>query len=304
MRLRFKAHQSFFIRNGWLHKGMVQLYETMNSSGVSYLFQDRGNAIMKLGIGSNMVSSLKYWLQALGLVALEGRGSGVSFTEFGQYIYKYDKHFQELSSLVLCHYYLVTNKELASAWYYFFNEFRSKEFSKQDLILNMTDWIGSISPNLKIAPKSIESDVDCLLRTYLIYREAGDRFEDNKISPLSSLNLVTGSTSVKNIYNKRPIDFSQVSPYVSMYIIMKQIEEAKYLNPNIDLFDLLQKPNSIGKVFNLQAEQLIELIDQLESFGLVRFVRTAGLEQLVFKKGNISSNSLLRDYFNGISIDE
>lgn len=57
MKLKFKAHQSFFIRNGWLYKGMTQLDKTKDESGVSYLFQDQNEAVLRLGIGVNISNS-------------------------------------------------------------------------------------------------------------------------------------------------------------------------------------------------------------------------------------------------------
>lgn len=301
MKLKFKAHQSFFIRNGWLYKGMTQIHETRDEAGVSCLFQDQNEAVIKLGIGANMASSLRYWLQAVGLVEQSSiNRSGLSFTEFGKLVYKYDKHFKSNGTLLLCHYQLSTNSEFASTWYYFFNEFRQREFSKQDLVMGVNDWIVAIGSDIKVASSSIESDVDCLLRTYIYSKEADDRFEDNKVSPFVSLNLVNRSIKTKNHYYKRPMDPMQISPFISMYIILRQIEERKFGGLTLDLHDLLQKPKSIGKVLNLQVEQLISLVDYLESLGFVKIIRTAGLEQLVIASEIKSSKGFLEHYFKGL----
>lgn len=280
---------------------MTQLHETMDNSGVSFLFQGQDEAILRLGIGANMVSSLRYWLQAVGLVEQPATNRlGLSFTEFGTYVYNYDRHFQTMGTLILCHYLLISNIEMASTWYYFFNEFKSKEFAKQDLVLGITEWINVMNPSLKVASSSIESDVDCLLRTYLKFKEADDRFEDNKVSPFSLLNMVAGSIKIKNLYYKKAIDCLKVPPQISMFIILRQIEEAKYDGYSIDLHELLQKPNSIGKVMNLQVEQLILLVDYLESLGFVRIVRTAGLEQLVVTCEIKSSKYMMKQYYAGL----
>ena len=60
--MRFRAHETFAIRKGWLHKGMKNV---VNSPTV---FIDKDvNPMEKLGLGTNMVKALRYWLQVAGL---------------------------------------------------------------------------------------------------------------------------------------------------------------------------------------------------------------------------------------------
>ena len=67
--MKFRAHETFAIRKGWLHKGLRYV---MNNPRV---FIDRNiNQMDTLGIGANMVKALRYWLQATGLT-VEGTGN-------------------------------------------------------------------------------------------------------------------------------------------------------------------------------------------------------------------------------------
>ena len=60
--MRFRVHETFAIRKGWLHKGMKNI---VNSPTV---FIDKDvNPMEKLGLGTNMVKALRYWLQVAGL---------------------------------------------------------------------------------------------------------------------------------------------------------------------------------------------------------------------------------------------
>ena len=75
--MKFRAHETFFIRKGWLSKGMKYVKQT---DGM--VFIDRENNPMDtLGIGSNMVKSLRYWLLATGLTEenTSGKRIGVVF---------------------------------------------------------------------------------------------------------------------------------------------------------------------------------------------------------------------------------
>ncbi len=60
-RFRFSGHQTFVARNGWLEKG-VRLVQD-NPGG--FLADD---AVVRLGVGKNMVESIKYWCLQTGLI--------------------------------------------------------------------------------------------------------------------------------------------------------------------------------------------------------------------------------------------
>ena len=57
--LKFKKNESFYIRDGWMEKAINTI---KNNEGTNIFAKNDG--INYLGIGSNMVKGLKYWLQA------------------------------------------------------------------------------------------------------------------------------------------------------------------------------------------------------------------------------------------------
>lgn len=62
--MKLRGHETFFIRKGWLTKGMK--YVRQNPDVFTAKEPDR-KPMDVLGIGSNMVLSLRYWLLATGL---------------------------------------------------------------------------------------------------------------------------------------------------------------------------------------------------------------------------------------------
>ena len=60
--LKFKRNESFYIRDGWFQKAIHSIHNSQENvfSGT------RG--VDELGIGSNMVKGLKYWLTASGIL--------------------------------------------------------------------------------------------------------------------------------------------------------------------------------------------------------------------------------------------
>lgn len=58
-RLLFQGHDTFLCRTSWLKKG----YDFVQEAGG---FND-ADAVVRLGVGKNMVTSIRYWLRAFGL---------------------------------------------------------------------------------------------------------------------------------------------------------------------------------------------------------------------------------------------
>ena len=100
-KMKFKGHETFFIRKGWLNKGMRNVVKD------PYVFMGvNGNPTDILGIGTNMVKSLRYWLQVVGLTNEKMAGKKFQeLTEVGKIIYENDPYNEELGTLALLHYF-------------------------------------------------------------------------------------------------------------------------------------------------------------------------------------------------------
>lgn len=110
MAMKFRAHDTFFIRKGWLSKGM----KYVQSKPDVFIAKDE-NPMDVLGIGANMVKALRYWLQAVGLTTEPNKGKRTqSFTPFGQSVYEHDRYIEEMGTLYLLHYKLSSILELCS----------------------------------------------------------------------------------------------------------------------------------------------------------------------------------------------
>ena len=85
--MKFRAHDTFFIRKGWLSKGM----KAVQTKPDVFVAKDE-NPMDVLGIGSNMVKALRYWLVATNLTeeAIQNKKRIQKFTDFGTQVYKND----------------------------------------------------------------------------------------------------------------------------------------------------------------------------------------------------------------------
>ena len=97
--MKFRAHDTFFIRKGWLSKGM----KAVHSKPDVFVAKDE-NPMDVLGIGSNMVKSLRYWLVATNLTeeALQNKRRIQKFTKFGNQVFKNDRFMEHSTSCIIC----------------------------------------------------------------------------------------------------------------------------------------------------------------------------------------------------------
>lgn len=273
MGMKFRAHDTFFIRKGWLSKGMKYVH----SKPDVFVSKDE-NPMDVLGIGANMVKALRYWLQAVGLTEEPNSGKRVqTFTPLGQSVFTNDRYIEELGTLYLLHYRLSSNKTDATAWYYFFNEFTMSEFSRDDFVDFLQRRIRMEDSDATVAIRSLNDDFSCIINTYLPrYKTSPNRVapESNIDCPLGELGLIDILSKEKKTYRKAIPVASTISPWVALAIIVDQAGEPK----EISLNELLTAPCNIGKTLNLDAISMLDVLYQIERIGKIKINRTAGLD--------------------------
>lgn len=292
MAVKFRAHDTFFIRKGWLNKGMKHV---ANKPSV---FVDRTeNPMDVLGIGANMVKALRYWLQAVGLTKEPISGTRIqSFTEFGQLVFANDKFIEEIGTLYLLHYKMVSNEEFATAWYIFFNEFNMTEITKEDFVIAVNSYLSKRGET--VASRSIEDDFACIINTYL------PRFKSNpnKVSPENNIDCPFGELGLIDFMNKTKKIYRKAIPSVNSFdpwVVLAVIFDRANGKTEIPLNDLLSTPSNIGKVFNLDAISMLDILHRVEKTGMIKIIRTAGLDIIQIKK-QMSFEQCVKQYYQSI----
>lgn len=293
-KMRFKAHESFFIRKGWLHKGLKNILLD------PYIFsEDTVKSTDALGIGNNMVKSLRYWLQAVGLTIENKTGKRKQeITDLGSLILKEDPYMEEIGTLDIIHYRLATNKEEATSWYFFFNEFESIEFTKDDFVSQLKKFIKIRGK--EVAERSLEDDYNCILNTYISrikIKEGNINPEENIDCPLGELNLLSVHDKKEKIYKRNFIRKKDINPFIALAIIL----DSKNKNDKeIKISNIHKGNSSLGKVFNLDISNLLELLYDIENLGYIKVVRTAGLDIIRIEK-DISFIECLKNYYKTLA---
>lgn len=294
--MKFRAHDTFFIRKGWLSKGMERIVEKPD------LFVDKDeNPMDVLGIGSNMVKALRYWLQATGLTEEPMKGKrNQTLTKFGQQVYKNDRYIEELGTLYLLQYMLASQKEEATAWYYFFNEFLMSEFTKEEFVQSLQNYILMENDTETVAIRSLNDDFSCIINTYL------PRYKSNpgKVSPENNIDCPFGELGLIDIANKKQKTYKKSIPAAKSFnpwVILAVIVAEANGRDEIGLNELLTEPCNIGKVFNLDAITMLDTLHEIEKIDMIKIIRTAGLDVIRLNK-QLSFDDCVQNYY--ITIDE
>ena len=273
MSMKFRAHDTFFIRKGWLSKGMRNIVQKPN------VFTDKNeNPMDVLGIGANMVKSLRYWLQAVGLTTEPQSGKkDQTLTDFGRLVYDHDRYPEEFGPICLLHYKLVSDEGMAPAWYFFFNDFPMREFGRDD-------FLSLIQNNLKmrgtnVALRSLSDDFTCIINSYVPKYKA----EPGKVSPESNIICPLSELGLIDIVSKSHgnILYKKVMPAIrgfSPWIIRAVIADRWSGQDEITLTSLFTDERGLGKTFNFDSISMLSLLHKTEQIGELKIIRTAGLD--------------------------
>jgi hypothetical protein len=282
----YGQHQSFYLRDRWLNKAIrhIELDERF--------FYDK-EAFEKIGLGKNMLQSLRYWVVATRVSEEQfnsERKKVYKITDFGKLIYKYDRFLQFPESAALLHYHLASEKEPSTAWYWFFNILNDSIISKDDLLKEFVIWVNQ-NEEKRISERSLKRDIDCLVRLYYAGHENEDP-EEVIQSPLNRLNLVKESRGV--IY-KQNGKIENIGYTALMYVLLKYRELNE--TSTITVEEIINNKGLWGKVFNMPRTTIINSLEHLSNHPIypIIFTRTNNLDTVRIPE--ISSNDFLSNEY-------
>ena len=287
VKLTFSGHESFHCRSIWLNKGY-----NFVKDGYTFLQND---AVVELGVGKNMVSSINYWLHVFRLSDINGKPTKLAEFIFGEN--GVDPNLEDLTSLWLLHYHLVT-ENIASIYSIVFNEFRKQqvEFNKNQLLKFIAH---KCSDSQTIFNKNTGArDITVFLRNYVKPSKANKNLEEIFSGLFIDLQLIEPIKKFDEddfqwykIENKERKD---IPCELVLYAILANNNYGK----TIPLDELQFGYNSVGNTFALDSKGLLEKISELTfKFKNITFSDSAGIRQLQISK-QFDGLSILRKYYD------
>lgn len=273
----FSGHESFTCKSLWLKKGHDFIRNNYDFNAP--------DAVMQLGVGKNMVASIRYWMRAFGMTQndeLLPIASYILDTENGK-----DPFMEDLGTLWLLHFLLVSSKE-ATLYNWLFTRLQKerKVFDRQ----NVTNFVHRLliedEKQNQYNENTIKKDIGTLLQNYVMPQKA--KALDDYSALLLDLDLIRtedGKTYTFNIEGKRQLPWQ-----IFLYAILKQ----KGTDNSVS-YDLLQE---IGLTFCMNDMEVIGMCKVIEAHHIdkVRYSDTAGIRQLQFINP-MTCEEVLNEYY-------
>lgn len=301
--VQFSGHETFPCRYGWLKKSFDGLQE-VEGHGLDRALAvfNPNHAIADFGVGKNMVSSMRHWSIACGVLDATvkgGRTESLTTSELGKLIFGGgDPFLEQPASLWLLHWRLAALPGRATAWYFAFNEFNDAIFTRETLaarIMARVDElreIGRLSGS-RIARATVDRDAECFVRTYVSRASRKGLTEDGLESPFAELGLMTPIAGGALQFRRGPKP--SLPDEVFALALVEFWQQLFSTRGTLSIETIAHEPGSPGRVFVMDEESLVERLERVAdaTAGALAWDEGAGLRQ-VSARVDVTSVSSLR----------
>lgn len=261
--MRFSGHESFACRYAWLPKA----YRAIVKNPVA--FADDEGAMVTLGVGKNMVRSIRFWVEVMGVATRNDRT--LEPTDFGKAIFDdngFDPYLEDARTLWLLHWNLSTRLEdPLFAWHFLLFKWLYAELTRSEAIKALERESQRI--NLPHSQVTLAQHLDVFLHTYVPSHSTKNGFEDSLDCPLAELELLqaVGERQV-DAPGRREMVYAfrrEVKPEITTALFEYCLNDFwQRLHPNettLTYRDVAIAPNSIGQVFKLPEDDIRTRLD-------------------------------------------
>ena len=292
----FSGHQTFPFRYTWLKKGVDAVTEdpTVFSSE---------DASVTLGVGKNMVASIRHWCQVAGLIRTDPHQRGRFIpTNLGETIFDdkngFDPYLDDPATLWLIHWQIATNINQATAWYWAFNVLKKNQFVRSTFAEELHEWASREKISMRpVSANTLQRDVNCFIRTYCQSRHTAAIVEESFDCPLVDLNLIAELPESDGYeFQRGEKETLSIEVFAATLIAFW---DARFSERDAMPFqELMYAPISPGRIFRLDEDTMVLYLERLEPLtnGTLRYDETADLKQ-VYRDGDLNPIELLERYY-------
>jgi hypothetical protein len=293
----FSGHETFPFRYPWLKKG----FDAVQADAGVF---SRDDAITTLGVGKNMVRSIRHWCLAAGVLEESpDPGSDLRPSELGMLLLAddgLDPYLEDPATLWALHWRIASNRTRATTWFWTFSHFNEPEFTRGALASALLKWTQTL-PRKLVAESSVRRDVEVFLRTYVPSRASrGDIAEDTLDCPLTELRLITQPGDGRAYHFQRGTQRG-LPDGILLYAVLHFWQSFAPAAETLALHDLARQPGSPGRTFKIDESSLVERLEAIEQAteGKLSYGETAGLRQLYRRDRITPAEALTEAYAAG-----
>ncbi|MCI7188227.1 MAG: DUF4007 family protein [Fusobacterium mortiferum] len=273
------GHSSFYLRNGWVKKGVEYVQKNKDENIFS---KNNIKAIDELGIGSVMVQSLKFWLIMLDIIGKKDKE--LYLKREIEYILKMDPYLQKINTLWLLHTYIMEREkkdENPVLWNLFIKNTKNSVFTEEEA----RDILALFYKEEKevVSERSIRDSISVFIKTY--YKDIDLKVdpEDNLFSPFIKLNYLQKNENGK--YYFRDIYNTEIAEEL-IFFLLKRIVKDKQIS-------IMDSYSYINGIIKMRINEYEKLISKLENREFLFVDRAAGLQNINLIK-DISEKEIIQ----------
>ena len=268
------GHESFYPREGWLTKGITAIEKNPDIFNSARII----DAIDALGIGANMVKSLRYWLLYFGLANNSEHGQNLQLSNLGRVILEKDLFIQHRSTLWLLHTNSIANAPL---WDICCKNTEMLKYSKDYLLQKLESLVKS-EGDKSYSAKTCASYIEVFVSTYV--KMPSLDVEGNLQSPLSRLKLL--NYDGKDV-SFRSINAEEIAPQMIFYILFCKSSHEK----GVDLESAYNECRSFAR---MDLTSFRCWLRDLERTSFISIDRAAGLN-MIYAVKKISADDMVNE---------
>ncbi len=272
--------------------------------------------MVELGVGKNMVRSIRFWVEVMNVASPVGQGYALEPTPFGHGVFAddgFDPFLEDVRTLWLLHWHLTTHAENpVFAWRYLLNHWPHAELTRSETLAAFRR--ESENAGLSHSDVTLGLHLDVFLRTYLPSR-ASTSAEDSIDGPLVELALLqhvgeqrVGETGRREpVYAFRREPKPEITAELFEYCLHDFWQQWRPGEATLTFREVATAPCSIGQVFKLPEDDVRARLDAYARSDLsAPFIyRSSAVQGLVTRRASCPAQSvdLLRAVFRGRAQD-
>lgn len=227
--------------------------------------------MVELGIGKNMVRSLRFWVDVFG-IAKPNRNRSLDLTAFAYDVFGpngYDRFLEDQTTLWLLHWNLSSHlSHPVFAWHHLIGQWSFPEFTRTEALASFrrqSERLGHQHSEVTLA-----QHLDVFMHTYYSAKTGKVAIEDSIDGPLVDLQFlqVSGERQAENgrwepVYTFRRDFKPEITPSLFAYCVADFWEKYSPDDKTLTFRAIMTAPGSPGQTFKLPEEQVHGLLEEI-----------------------------------------
>jgi len=237
-------------------------------------------AIAAFGVGKNMVSSIRHWALACGIMFEAGDGFRVGglameILQDGGL----DPYAENPTTAWLAHWQLAGHCYRSTTWQWLFNHVTAPTFTRQELEEPLARYARDLDPKHRLSASTLSRDLETCLRSYAP-RTAGGSPEDFAEPLLGELGLLQEVHKGQYAFRRGPK--ASLHDGVFAYALIDFWDRTAEGQSSLAFETVAYTEGSPGRVFKLDEESIAQRLIALADFtsGKLAWTDSAGLRQV------------------------